>query len=265
MSNINKTSNVERQYSDDANLAARIKLHAKHSTNKQGFSNWLWTHYNFFENCNILELGCGNGEQWKTRAGTLPHGCKVILSDFSDGMVNSAREKYTKWDLFSFQQIDIQDIPFGNDTFDIVIANHMLYHVPNLSKALSEVKRVLKAGGTFYSSTTSNGGLQPFLHEAFKHFDPDTNAFTQRFSFTLQNGYEHLIEYFHEVRRVDYEDSLSVTDTQDLIDWIKSNITLESYSSEENLDDLFDYFEDIRKREGAINIPKKSGLFISKK
>ena len=265
MQHISNTGNVEQQYSDDKNLSARISLHAKHSTNKQGFSNWLWEHYSFFDNCHILELGCGNGEQWRTRIGILPNGCSVILSDFSEGMVNSVKQKYAKYELLSFQQIDIQDIPFQDDTFDVIIANHMLYHVPDLSKALSEVKRVLKIGGLFYSSTTSNGGMQPFLHESFKLFKPDTKAFTQQFSFNLQNGHELLSEYFHDVKRFDYEDSLSITETQDLIDWIESTITLNSYCLEEALDPLFDYFENIRKRDGAINIPKENGLFISKK
>jgi len=265
MSNINKKGHVERQYSDDKNLSVRINLHAKHSTNKQGFSNWLWEHYNFPENCQILELGCGNGEQWKSKIDTLSQGCRVILSDFSEGMVNSVREKYKKYELFSFQQIDIQDTPFQSDTFDAVIANHMLYHIPDLSKALSEVRRVLKVGGVFYSSTISNGGMQLFLHESFKRFDPNTKAFAQQFSFTLQNGYELLCAYFRDVKRADYEDSLSITETKDLMYWIESTITLNSCCMEQNMDNLYDYFENIRKRGGAINIPKESGLFISKK
>ena len=262
MSNINKAGNVERQYSDDKNLSARIKLHSKHSTNKQGFSNWLWEHYDFFDNCNILELGCGTGEQWKTKTDVIPKGCKITLSDFSEGMINTVKEAFAEHSAFSFKQIDIQNIPLSEGTFDIVIANHMLYHVSNLSKGLSEVKRVMKTGGKFYSSTISNEGMQPFLHEAFKRFHPDTTAFTQNFLFNLQNGYEILNAHFNNVKRVDYEDSLAITETQDLIDWIKSTITLSSYI-EQSLDDLFNYFEDIRKKEGAINIPKENGLFIS--
>ena len=46
----------------------------------------------------------------------------------------------------SFQQIDIQDINFPEETFDVIIANYMLYHIPDLQKALYEVKRVLKTG-----------------------------------------------------------------------------------------------------------------------
>jgi len=258
---ITNPTSVKQQYSTDKNLTARINLHAKHSTNKQGFFNWLWEHYNFSATSRILELGCGNGEQWKTKADTLPGGCSVILSDFSAGMVDSVKQAYAHHKSFLFQQIDIQDIPFPDDSFDIVIANYMLYHVPDLPRGLSEVKRVLKPGGVFYSCTLGSGNMQPFLHEAFKLFDPDTTAFTQRFSFTLQNGHEILSEFFQNVKRIDYEDSLSITETGDLMNWIKSSITLDNGLEQK----LHDHFEHIRKQDGAINIPKESGLFVSQK
>ena len=43
-----------------------------------------------------------------------------------------------------YWKIDIQDIPYEDDSFNIVIANHMLYHVSNVNKAIEEVYRVLK-------------------------------------------------------------------------------------------------------------------------
>ncbi|WP_268056008.1 class I SAM-dependent methyltransferase [Clostridium estertheticum] len=264
MSVMNKTENVKQQYSDDKNLSIRTNLHLKHSTNKQGFVSWLFDKYEFSDNCRILELGCGNGGQWQHQIENLPKGCSLTLSDFSNGMVDIVRKNYSKYDNTSFQQIDIQNITFPNETFDVVIANHMLYHIPDLSKSLSEVNRVLKPGGKFYSTTNGNGGMRPFLHNALKHFNPASKSFTQEFSFNLQNGYEILSDHFSDVKRIDFEDSLSITETQDLVDWIKSTISIASYS-ENDLYKLFDYFEDIRKKHGAINIQKECGLFISVK
>jgi len=264
MSSMNITKNVERQYDNDSNLVIRTNLHLKYSTNKQEFVPWLFDKYNFISNCRILELGCGNGGQWENQIDKLPDGCTLLLSDFSNGMLNIVKEKYWKYKNVSLQQIDIQDIPFSDEAFDVIIANHMLYHVPEISKALSEVRRVLKPGGKFYSATNGNGGMRAFLHDAFKYLDPDTKAFTQKLSFCLQNGFEILSGFFPYVKRIDYEDSLSITETQDLIDWLKSTITIASYE-EKDVDGLFDYFENIRKTHGAINIPKETCLFISTK
>jgi len=252
---------VNQQYSDDKNLSARMNLHEKHSTNKQGFHAWLWEHYDFFEGCRILELGCGNGAQWEGKVDSLPDKYEVVLSDFSQGMVDIVCEKFAENSAFSFQQIDIMDIPFAENAFDIVIANHMLYHVPDISKALSEVTRVLKANGKFYSSTIGSGGMMLYLHDAIKRYDADTTAFSQQFSFTLQNGSGILSEHFSEIAKFEYEDSFSITVTQDLIDWIKSTQNIDF--SEQLLDNLYRYFEEIRIADGAINISKEVGLFVS--
>lgn len=140
----------------------------------------------------------------------------------------------------------------------------MLYHVPDLQKAISEVRRVLKNSGVFYASTNGNGGMRSYLNRAFKQVDPGLAVFSEDLSFSLQNGAEILHLYFSEVRRADYEDSLSVTDTRDLMEWIRSTITMENIGTE-YLQGLSDLLERIRKKEGTILIPKETGLFISRK
>lgn len=264
MSTMDKIENVKEQYKDENNLSVRIKLHKKYSTNKQGFVPWLFEKYKFSNGCRILELGCGSGEQWQNRIWELPADCILVLSDFSEGMVDNVWGKYSNHKNFLAQRIDIQSIPYPDSCFDIVIANHMLYHVPDLKKALSEVKRILKSGGKLYSATNGNGGMRPYLRNVLKQVNPKLNSFKENFSFNLQNGREILNEYFEDVQRYDYEDSLSITETKDLVDWLKSTITIASYS-ENDLSGIYDYFEDIRQEEGAINIPKETGLFISTK
>jgi len=259
MTIMNKEENVKAQYADDEKLSVRIKLHAKHSTNKQGFFPWLFEQYAFHENDRILELGCGNGAQWEGQISGLPKGCTLLLSDLSQGMLDGVVKKYAGHENVSFERIDIQDIGYPDESFDIVIANQMLYHVPDIDKGLSEVSRVLKRGGTFYASTNGNGGMRPFLHDALRRIDLETTAFTELWAFSMQNGAEMLRRYFIDVKRVERRDSLSVTETQDLIDWIKSTI---SSCSETQADALYSYFEEMRVKEGAINIEKEGCLFV---
>ncbi len=262
MSTIDNTASVIEQYKNDDNLSARIRLHAKHSTNKQGLIPWLFSKYEFSDCKRILELGCGNGEQWANRIQQLPSECILVLSDLSEGMVKTVWERYSDHKSLLVQSVDIQNIPFPDNCFDAVIANHMLYHIPELSKALSEVNRILRSKGKFYASTNGNGGMRPFLRNAFKQVNPEADFFTKTYSFSLQNGSDILSEYFEDVQRHDYTDSLSVTDTHDLMDWLKSTISMSAYS-EKDLEGLFEYFESIRLREGSIIIPKEAGLFIA--
>ena len=68
-------------------------------------------------------------------------------------MLHNAKETLQGQTGIEYRVIDIQDIPFADHEFDAVIANMMLYHVPDLQKGLREVKRVLKPDGTFYCAT----------------------------------------------------------------------------------------------------------------
>ena len=194
----------------------------------------------------------------------MPDGWSLVLSDFSEGMLDLVREKFSANENVSIKKIDIQEIPFEDETFDIVIANHMLFHVPDLNKALLEVKRVLKDNGAFYSVTYGNGGMRPFLHNAIVRFEPTSTAFTEQLPFNLQNGCEILGKYFENVQRFDYENILAITNTQDLIEWLKSTKSISGYS-DESLLNLYNYFEDIRIKDGAISIPRETGVFISVK
>lgn len=264
---INRTETVKAQYATDANLAARLRLHEKHSTNKQGYHAWLFEQYAFAPGARILELGCGNAVMWKGRIAALPPGCTLILSDFSKGIVDAARQAHQGPENVSFQQIDIQAIPYGDIAFDTVMANHMLYHVPNLSKALREVQRVLKPGGTFYAATNGNGGLYAFMRDTMRRISPDTPAFAQPFSFNLENGADLLRPYFADVERLDYEDSLRLTDAEGvcgLADWMRSTIYM-AEATERDADALLAHLTEVLRRDGVIEIKKEAGVFRCRK
>ena len=225
---------------------------------------WLFEKYEFSNGYRILELGCGNGGQWENRIQNLPAGCTLVLSDFSEGMVSMVWDRYKHHKNMLSAKIDIQNIPFPDNCFDVVIANYMLYHIPDIDAALSEVKRILKANGKFYSATNGNGGMRFFLQNAFSQANPSISAYAKDITFSLQNGKDLLSSYFDSVQRFDYEDALLVTETRDLIDWLKSTVSMSNFT-EDDSDDLYGYFESIRQREGVIRIPKETGLFVSTK
>lgn len=113
------------------------------------------------------ELGCGTGDMWKDKEAMIASCSKLVLSDFSAGMVKVSKETVGIHDNVEYQVIDIQDIPFGDETFDIVIANMMLYHVPDLHRALTEVRRVLKRVENFIALLMENMVLQNISRHYF--------------------------------------------------------------------------------------------------
>ena len=131
MRKMNDKSVVNSQYKDTSNLDIRISIHKKYSSNKMGFGKWIYSNYNFKPNMNILELGCGTGEMWKDSLDVL-NGSKIVLTDFSEAMVNKSKDVLEDSNNVSFNVVNIENIPYEDNEFDAVIANMMLYNVSNI-------------------------------------------------------------------------------------------------------------------------------------
>ncbi len=246
---------VEQQYSTSGNLESRISLHEKYSTNKYGWFNWLFTNYEIKPGHCILELGCGNGRLWADHYNNLPEHTSLILSDFSENMVETAKRFVGHERDITYTVIDVQDIPFADNNFDIVIANMMLYHVPDLEKGLSEIKRVLKGDGKFYCATLGENGVGGFIKDTL-HMPR-----VKRSKFTMQNGADCLLTYFSHVEKKLYEDSLAVTNTNDLIAYIRTLPWAEELQAVSD-SEMFSALEAC-KQDGVIRIPKEYGTFIA--
>ena len=212
-------NNVSLQYKDSKNLNQRISIHDKYSTNKQGFGNWIFSNYKILKGVSILELGCGTGNMWIKRNKEIDMASKIVLSDISLGMIEESKKNLSMYSKIEYKNINIENIPYEDESFDIVIANMMLYHVSNIDNALKEVRRVLKKGGVFYSVTYGENGIVPYLATILSSCGMKDNS---NKNFTLQNGKSYLDKVFNDVIRLDYEDSLEVTNVDDIIDYLYS-------------------------------------------
>lgn len=249
------------QYKDSSNLDARIAIHQRFSTNPQGWFNWVFdTLVQIPENAVVLELGCGAGTMWKECADRIPPGWVITLSDLSDGMLDSAwRNLLPLGRSFKFEKIDAQTIPYGNKVFDVVIANHMLYHVPDRMKALTEIKRVLKDDGCLIATTVGENhmkGMYGWLKRV------NLNSRSDMFSnpFTLESGFDQVKAVFSKVEKTQYVDNLKVTELQPLMNYLRSSIGAEDLSQNE-MGKLEREFSEMLAKDGEIFITKDSGLF----
>ena len=251
--------NVEAQYKTAENLNIRSSVHAKYSTNKHPFGDWISAQYQIVPGARILELGCGTGSIWKDKLSLLEPNCSLILSDFSSGMLETAKETVGLDPRVDYQVIDIQNIPYQDASFDIVIANMMLYHVPDLHKGLSEVRRVLKPGGSFYCATYGERGIMQFINDTLHDLGIHGEVYK---TFTLQNGENILRNHFEEVIMCTRDDGLEITNVNDFVDYVMS---MSSLAGAENLkrDSLNHAFES-KMVNGILYIPKEYGMFICK-
>jgi ubiquinone/menaquinone biosynthesis C-methylase UbiE len=249
------------QYHDASKLDARVELHRRFSTNKYGWFSWIFDTLETLPSpARVLELGCGPGYMWKECIERVPDGWNITLSDLSDGMVDAAwRNLVVTGRAFKYEQVDAQSIPYPDETFDIVIANFMLYHVPDRPKALREVHRILKRGGHFVAATAGQRHLDE-LNRWLKKANSITDFSPFNGPFTLDNGLEQIKPFFSKVEIKRYDDNLRVTEIEPLMAYIFSTLKAREIS-ESALAEIRQKLEDILSKKGEIFITKDSGLF----
>lgn len=251
-----------KQYQNASNLNARLQLHARFSTNHYGWHRWVFDQFNLPTQARILELGCGSAQLWVENIDRVSKDWNITLSDFSPGMVDAAQQNLNNHPhQFKFEVIDAQLIPYDDQHFDVVMANHMLYHVPDKAKAFSEMRRVLKSGGQFYATTVGDSHMQE-LDELILNFNPKIELIFARpdvQSFILENGAAQLEQWFTDVTRHYYDDALVITEVEPLVDYILSTITF----TDDQLIGFTQYLEQKLAHDGSIHVTKASGLFTA--
>ena len=242
---------VKNQYVTSEKLAARISIHEKYSRNKQPFGEWVVSHYGLLPGECVLELGCGTGSMWQ--GVTLPENCHVTLTDLSPGMLETAKDN-TQHLRADYVVCDAMYLPYADPSFDVVIANMMLYHVPDIDKALQEIRRVLKPEGRFFAATFGEHGAVEAVLEMLG-FPSSANH-----RFTLQNGSAQLAAYFAQVACRRRDDALDITDLHDLIAYLRSmqGMTVLADIPDERLLTTFAG----HMKDGMLSLPKEYGIFI---
>lgn len=256
MSEMNSEQVVKAQYKRPENLNTRISIHQKYSVNKQGFGPWIVAHYALHSSMKVLELGCGTGNMWVGHLDLL-QGSQLVLTDFSQGMLEAAQAHLGQHPGVSYELVDIQSIPYPDHTFDMVLAHMMLYHVPDLDKGLNEVRRVLKPGGKFHCATYGEQGLLAHLARILH----DSALDTASKAFTLQNGQGILEKHFDNVQRFTYEDALAVTNLDDLVDYLDSLPSRAPLDAKErgSVKQLLSQ----HMTDGVLMLPKEYGMFTA--
>jgi ubiquinone/menaquinone biosynthesis C-methylase UbiE len=249
------------QYRDATNLNARIEIHQRFSTNPQGWFPWVWdTLEKLPQTARVLELGCGAGSLWTTCPERIPAGWNLTLSDLSEGMLQAAwRNLVVIGRGIKFDQIDAQSIPYPDETFDIIIANHMLYHVPDRPKALAEIHRVLRLDGFLIATTIGENHLKE-MNSWFKRVGADMDFSAGTNPFTLENGLQQLQAVFSHAELKRYNDSLRITEIPPLMAYLRSS-TSAADVSESALAEVQLELEQELQLKSEIFVTKDSGLF----
>jgi SAM-dependent methyltransferase len=147
----------------------------------------------------VLEVGYGQGQ---FSAALVEAGIDVIATDQSEQMVELTAARGVE-----ARRADVEDLPFQDRAFDCVVANFMLYHVPDLPRALYEIARVLRPGGVLVAATNSEHKIR----EMWDLVGRDRRADSGEAAFARENGTELLEPFFETVTRLDIDQPFTVT------------------------------------------------------
>jgi ubiquinone/menaquinone biosynthesis C-methylase UbiE len=214
---------------------------------------WLFDREAPSAGARLLEVGCGPAAFWEANGDRIDPTWRLTLTDFSPGMIGAARR--VLGDRAEFLVADVQQLPFPDGTFDVVLANHMLYHVPDRPKALREIARVLVPGGAFHAATNGRGHMRQ-LHELVD--DWDFAQHTEEFG--LETGVAQLEPFFADVRVERHTCDLGVNEVEPVVAYVRSSSRYHGDSEQ-----VRRVVEEAIARDGVFRIEKSQGVLHARK
>jgi SAM-dependent methyltransferase len=201
VSPIDDPASVAEQYAREENLLARRAFYEE----TEGTQPWdlLRDALRALAPSRIVEVGGGPGELAEWMYDEL--GADVEFLDISPRMVELARARGVRANVG-----DVQELPFADESFDVAVAAWMLYHVPDLDRALSELARVLVPGGALVAVTTSTEHLRE-LRDLLGYPEQHLEKFSR------ENGAELLRRHFSSVQRTDADLKVTVHDREKVV------------------------------------------------
>ncbi len=255
------TNNPPTQYASDRNLRARQRLWESQEP-RFDLYGWVLDLAGIRSDDVVLDVGCGNGA-YLPRVTEL--GGWAVGIDVSEGMLRAVTHR-------PVVTASAEDLPFRADSFDVVLAPHMLYHVDDRRRAIDEFRRLLRPGGVLVAVT--NGGahmaaLRDIVEAAVRRSDRDwvmSGMSTETFS--LENGAAQLAGAFGEIRLALPPNRVTVriVEPEIVADYVDSVSDL--YQAEiappwsEIVDEVRDRVAAIVRAHGAFEVNGVTGAFV---
>jgi SAM-dependent methyltransferase len=147
-------------------------------------------------------------------------------------MVSGARNRVqgkAKYAMVRAEQAGPIELSFEDGSFDVVVANHMLYHT-NPTRAVPELARVLRDDGVLVASTNGSRDYAVQLSELSAEVFGGVSASETLEVFSSVTGPPIVGGSFTRVERRDYHDELRCTEPDDVVAWITSGPPAEDAS-----------------------------------
>ncbi|WP_373898150.1 MerR family transcriptional regulator [Haloimpatiens sp. FM7315] len=252
---------------DTSKLLQDIELMDKFHTNKIDWYEWVFSNIDMHENYKVLELGCGNGALWQRNLNRVCEGTEIVLTEICDEMLKETENNLSHSDIdFKYKKTDLNELPFEDEHFDVVIANHILFFFDDVSKVIKEIRRVLKHNGKIYCTTIGEKHmieLQEILNGFSQRARLNEDKLAKKFG--IENGKDILEECFNDIEFISYKDEFIIDNTDEILQYIYSipgNILDIVHSRKKEFEN---YIQGVMEKNKKINVRSQLGMFKATK
>lgn len=262
-----------QMYANQDPLAVRIHTHELYTQPPLDFNDWILAHAPWRGDETVLDIGCGSGAYIAPLCARLQRGGRLISGDLSLGMLRDVAAQTPPANV-GLLNANVMHLPLPDACCDVALANHMLYHVPDIELALAQIRRVLRPGGRLLAATNAQDSLEEFFEQMRQACQTLGHAITlpplpARTRFSLENGAPWLKAVFaHVERRTVYSD-LVFPDAAPAVAYINSLRPVYAgqlpadLSWERLLAQVQRQIEDKIAAHGAFRVAKTTGVFIA--
>jgi len=255
----------ERQYKDATNLNARMALHTKYVRAPEPWHRWLVGRIDWPEGARVLEVGCGTGALWVNAAPVLPP-VRLTLTDLSPGMLEAATRAVHELDgveVVEARTADVMALPFADGVFDVVLANHMLYHLRDIPGGVAELARVLHDDGALVAATNGARHVDAVADLARQVFGWSSSDFVAE-RFGKENGASVLHGSFGSVVWHEHPSTMIVTDPADVEAYIMSSTAAQTAAPQARAALHEAVTARFRSAGGVLEVRTESGCFVAR-
>ena len=241
------------QYGDSSKFRTRVSTHREFGERKDSFHAWVIDKLDPAPGDRVADIGCGPGNYFPLLAG---RGARVAGCDLSPGMANEAQ-------MMGFPTVvaDAQHLPFASGSFERVMCNHVLYHVPDQRMALLELKRIAGDGATVLLATNGAetlGAFEELARQAGRDLGYELQP-RRRSPFTLEDD-ALVLGVFPNAEVERFENRLSFPDPEPALAYLRSWIGRTGPLE----DAMRRRIAGVIEREGAFRVETIAGCFVAK-
>ncbi len=266
---LNDPDIVRQIYASDENLRLRHDIHEQYTVPKVDYVTWALSCLRWRGDETVLDVGSGPGKWYPVMKQQLP-----LITYYGLDLYRQMLDSHPARQTLGVG--DVQCLPFPDNCFDVVMANHMLFDVPDITRAIEECRRVLRPDGVLLTATNSINNMPEFqvlFRRAITLLAPPGTSHIQiplpsSHLFTLESGTRYLSRQFYAVVRYDLPGALVFPSVDPVIAYLESTRSMREPQLPDGIlwDDVMvivrEQITRLLEHFGEIVINKLSGVLI---